>query len=315
MKTKEQIPTTLIEAVAFFADERKAWRCVVNRRWADGNVICPRCQSNKVHLIESRMIWRCNGCSRQFSVKVGTIFEDSPIPFSKWLPAMWLITNNKNGVSSCELARALGVTQKTAWFMLHRIRLAMKETATLRFGGIIEADETYIGGKARNMHFQKRTAIDRRGGAQGKSIVLGMMERGGMVTTKIIPKVSKAWVQAEVRRHAIWGSTVHTDEQRAYKELKLGYLHQFIDHTKTYVDGLIHTNSMENYWSLLKRTINGTYVSVEPFQLVRYLDEQAFRFNERKQTDAQRFAKALTQATGRRLTYNELIGIQQPASA
>lgn len=179
MSNKEYRPESLMEVIIHFSDERVAFDYLVKRRWENG-VTCPRCHSEKVHLIESRMIWRCNGCRRQFSVKVGTIFEDSPIKLGKWLAAMWLIANCKNGISSYELGRAIKVTQKSAWHMNHRIRMAM-ENGSIELGsgsGEIESDESFIGGLAKNMHYDKRLSHEELSGGLGKTIVMGLIERG-----------------------------------------------------------------------------------------------------------------------------------------
>jgi transposase-like protein len=255
------------------------------------------------------MVWRCNGCRRQFSVKVGTIFEDSPLPFSKWLPAMWLIVNAKNGISSCELARALGVTQKSAWHMLHRIRLAMQSGSFFKLGGHVEADETYIGAAARNMHKHIREAkIGKGTGPKGKTIVMGTLERGKEIRLQVVPHPTKPVLHSHVLAHVVKGSNIYTDASRSYDGLDAWYAHQVVDHAETYVDGAVHTNGLENFWSLLKRTMRGTYVSVEPFHLFRYLDEYAFRFNMRQGNDLSRFEVAIQQVLGKRLTYNELTG-------
>ncbi|MHB8638164.1 MAG: IS1595 family transposase [Fimbriimonadaceae bacterium] len=313
MNDVEKMPRSLIEAVSYFADERKAWKCFVHRRWPTA-VSCPRCGSVKVHLIETRMVWRCNGCTRQFSVKVGTIFEDSAIGFAKWLPAMWLICNAKNGVSSCELARSLGVTQKTAWHMLHRIRLAMQSGSFEKMGGKggtpVETDETFIGGKGINMHKRRKIAMGLTSGPlSGKEIVMGILERGSGVRLFHIATNKRDDLEPRLRAHVHEDSTVYTDANPAYGHTLANYFrHETIDHAYAYVEGQVHTNGMENFWSLLKRTLKGTYIHVEPYQLFRYLDEQAFRFNERQGTDSDRFEKALKQAINRRLTYNELAG-------
>ena len=310
MNRKENhIPQTLLEAVAYFADERSAWACVVNRRWANG-ATCPRCASAKVHFIETRLKWRCNDCKQQFSAKTGTIFEESPIGFAKWLPAMWLIANAKNGISSCELSRALGVTQKTAWFMLHRVRLAFQNGTFEKLAGHVEADETFIGGKSRNKHAdRRRETVKGTGGAgSGKEIVLGILERGGTVVTLHVNSTRRASLEPIIRSTVEDGSRIYTDSLPSYNNLNDWYKHQCVDHAVAYVDGLIHTNGLENFWSLLKRTLRGTYVSVEPFHLFRYLDEQAWRYNLRGLTDAQRFVKVLSQVIGKRLTFDELTG-------
>lgn len=303
---KVKTPTTLLQVVRHFADERKAWEYVRDRRWA-GNVSCPRCGSEKVHLIETRMTWRCNGCRKQFSVKVGTIFEGSPVKLGQWLPAMWLIANCKNGISSYELAKGLGVTQKTAWFMLHRIRLAMQEGSFL-LRGSVEVDESYIGGKARNMHRGPRQRLHSKGGGVGKTIVLGMLERGGKVATMVIFNNDRRTLRSEVSQRVHGYATLFTDAHKGYDDLVFQYQRRVIDHAVSYVEGNVHTNGLENYWSLLKRTISGTYVSVEPFHLFRYLDEQAFRYNQREATDYERFESVARTVVGKRLTYRQLTG-------
>ncbi len=252
--------------------------------------------------------WNCNGCRRQFSVKVGTIFEDSPIKLSKWLPAMWLITNAKNGISSCELARSLGVTQKTAWFMLHRIRCALQDGSTVMLCDNVEVDETYIGGKARNMHKHVKAEKITGTGGKDKTAVFGMLERGGAVKTKVVRRPKKSTLQGIIHNNVLKGSNVYSDALKSYDGLGNWFEHQVIDHAVSYVEGNVHTNGMENYWSLLKRTLSGTYVSVEPFHLFRYLDEQSFRYNERKTSDRDRFILAMSQAPGKRLTYATLTG-------
>jgi transposase-like protein len=255
------------------------------------------------------------GAERQFSVKVGTIFEESPISLAKWLPAMWLLANCKNGISSYELARDLGVTQRTAWFMLHRIRYAMQTSSLVKLGGggkTVEVDETWIGGSARKMNAKQRARHPGKGKkgsyvVSGKAIVLGMLERGGRVAAKVVPNARRNTLLPEVVKHVAPWTEVHTDEHAAYFGL-VGprYEHKIVNHAVTYVDGKVHTNGVENFWSLLKRGIRGTYISVELFHLFRYLDEQAFRFNERDGTDGERFAEVLGSVAGRRLTYKQL---------
>jgi transposase-like protein len=309
MESPAKQPKTLLEAVRYFSDLDVAIQHVAATRWPDGPV-CPKCGvlDEKHYYLKSRRVWKCRACKKQFSVKVGTIFEDSPIGLDKWLPAMWIIANAKNGVSSCEVHRAIGVTQKTAWFMMHRIRLAMQSGSIEKLSGHVEADETYIGGKARNMHKDKREQKIQGRGTSGKVAVMGLLERHGKVKTKIVPDTKSRTLQVEVRENVQPGSEVHTDALRSYWGLDSEYVHNVVDHAERYVDGHVHTNGLENFWSLLKRGIGGTYVSVEPFHLFRYLDEQAFRFNEREGEDGDRFQKALGTVAGRRLTYNELTG-------
>jgi transposase-like protein len=272
--------------------------------------------------LESARVWKCYAKHprAKFSLKVGTIFEDSAIPLQKWLPALWLLTNCKNGISSYELARALGVTQKTAWFMLSRLRLALQGERGGKIGGHVEVDETFIGGKARNMSFKKRRRMGISQGTSmaGKVAVLGLLQRHGRdghstITLQGLDGRQKRHLQDNVRRFVETGATVHTDELLSYQGLsRHGYVHNVINHAEKYVDGQVHTNGMENFWSLLKRTLKGTYVSIEPFHLFRYLDEQAFRFNKRKLTDAARFVLALNGIIGKRLTYNALTGSELP---
>jgi transposase-like protein len=254
-------------------------------------------------------MWFCKGCKKQFTLKVGTIFEDSPLGLDKWMCAFWMICNCKNGVSSCEIARSLGVTQKSAWFMLHRIRKAMHDDFRDKLSGEVEADETFIGGKARNMHVSKRQRRITGTGGKDKTAVMGILERGGKVRTAIIPNRKKSALQAEVKKHVEAGSALYTDALLSYHGLAGEYAHQVVDHAVEYVNGRIHTNGLENFWSLLKRGISGTYVSVEPFHLFRYLDEQSFRFNTRKSmNDQARFEAAMKNIFGKRLTYSELTG-------
>jgi transposase-like protein len=283
-------------------------------------VRCPICGSDRVGYLAKQKRWQCSNRHqlRQFSIKVGTIMEDSPIGLDKWLPVLWLIANCRNGISSWEIHRDLGVTQKTAWFMLHRIRLAMQDDQTGgKLGGEVEVDETFIGGKARNMHQDKRAAKIHGTGPQGKTIVAAVLERKGKVRAKVVQNRRKKELQSLVRDNVEPGCNLYSDALKSYAGLKGEYAHQVIDHAEAYVNGQIHTNGCENFWSLLKRGINGTYVSVEPFHLFRYVDEQAFRFNNRKDADgeatndATRFSKLCDQIVGRRLTYKQLIGKEE----
>jgi transposase-like protein len=275
-----------------------------------------------VTFLKNQRRWKCyeRHPRPQFSIKVGTIFEDSPLGLDKWLPAVWMIVNDKNGISSYEVARALDVTQKTAWFMLHRIRFAMQRDGDGFFKGDIEVDETFIGGKARNMHHHKRVAKMKGGtGMVGKSAVMGLLERHGpdghsRVRVKHVTNTRRATLRPEVRQHAQPGATIYTDALASYQGLDAEYQHHVIDHAEAYAKGHIHTNGLENFWSLLKRALKGTYVSVQPFHLFRYLDEQAFRFNARGGNDAERFVDVLRTIVGRRLTYKRLIG-EEPAPA
>lgn len=307
-------PKTLQQAIVYFSDPETAFAEMVKFRWPDGVVRCPTCGSDAVYFTASRRIWQCreNHLRRQFSVKIGSIMEDSPLGIDKWLIASWLITNAKNGISSYELGRAIGITQKSAWFMLHRIRLAMQDEAGGTIGGDVEVDETFIGGKARNMHKSKRARVITGTGGVGKVAVMGLLERHSekghsTMRTKIVPTHRpKDVLQAVVRTNVDAGANVYTDAHSSYTGLTADYIHGVIDHAEAYVDGQIHTNGCENFWSLLKRCIKGTYVSIEPFHLFRYLDEQCFRFNNRKMNDSERFMLTAANVFGKRLTFDQL---------
>lgn len=308
-----ETPTTLLEAVTYFSDPDRAHEYAVRLRWPNG-IACPRtgCGSASVQFIATRRMWRCKDCKRQFSVRVGTIFEDSPIPFTKWLPAIWLLANTKNGTSSHELGRALGVTQKTAWFMFHRIRTAMKDLNAAPFSGEIEADETYVGGRKRatmttSLGFRKM----KHGPFEGKATVFGMVQRGtakgkSRARAMVVPNHKASPLLPKIWENVIPQSRLYTDALRSYRASEEAYIHKFIDHSIKYVEGRVHTNSIENFWSCLKRTIGGTYICPRPFHLDAYLDEQVFRFNAREDNDAGRFVAALKGAEGRRVTYKAL---------
>lgn len=302
----QEFPKTLLEAVRYFSDPDVTLQFVAEMRWPDGR-ICPNCGGKDHSFLATRRIWKCKSCKRQFSVKQGTIFEDSPIGLDKWLLAIWLIVNAKNGVSSYEIHRAIGVTQKTAWFMGHRIRLALQVGSfDSKIGGEVEVDETFIGGKARNMHKGARKAKGR--GAAGKSIVMGLLERHGEVRVKVVENTKRKTLQPIIREHVEPGSEVFTDALASYDGLSPEFVHGVIDHAECYAKGKIHTNGLENFWSLTKRAIKGTYVSIEPFHLFRYMDEEAYRFNSRKDRDYTRFQDAVESIKGKRLRYKTLIG-------
>jgi len=312
-------PRTLLEAVKYFGNLDNCLKFLKVRRWRNGVVCCQTCGNSHVRFDQKRRVWTCNNKHprRQFSIKVGTIFEDSPLGLDKWLPTVWMIANCKNGVSSWEIHRALGVTQKTAWFMLHRIRLAMQDTdGGGKLGGDVEVDETYIGAKARNMHVRKkkRIGMSQHASMVGKVAVMGVLQRHpekgrSKVRVSVVDGRKKSQLYPTIEQNVAPGSTVHTDTHPSYTDMPADYIHNVINHAEKYVDGQVHTNGCENFWSLLKRGLNGTYVSVEPFHLFRYLDEQAFRFNHRKDmNDADRFSTAIYGIVGRRLMYKDLIG-------
>lgn len=301
-------PTNLLEAIRYFSDLDVATDFVAKLRWPQGPV-CPRCGCMDHSYLTTRRIWKCKGCKKQYSVKVGTIFEDSPLGFDKWLPAVWLIANSKNGISSHELARSLGVTQKSAWFMLHRIRLAMQTGSFDKLDGEVEIDETFIGGKAKNMHkhVQAERIVGR--GHSGKTAVMGIKQRDGQTRAGVVPDVAGATLKPQIQRHVAEGTAIYTDAHGGYKGLgDLGFDHETVDHMESYVEGRAHTNGLENFWSLLKRGLKGTYVSVDPEHLGQYLDERLFTYNLRDLDDRGRFAAVLEAVSGRRLTWADLTG-------
>jgi transposase-like protein len=250
------------------------------------------------------------------------VMEDSAIGLDKWLPAFWLLSNCKNGISSYELHRALGVTQKSAWFMLHRIRLALDMEPATKLGGPesapVEVDETFVGGKVRNMHRSKvreKYKGQATAGWSQKTIVMGMRDRETrQVRAKVIPDVNRETLQNEILANIEKKSKVYTDQAQGYYNLaRRDFVHETVNHLEEYVRGQVHTQGIENFWSLLKRGLKGTYVAVEPFHLDRYVTEQVFRYNVRTTkdnplTDADRFALAVSQIEGKRLTYAELTG-------
>jgi transposase-like protein len=297
----------LMAAIRHYSNPLTCVQEVASVKWPGSLPVCPRCSSKKATFLSTRLLWKCRDCKKQFSVKVGTIFEDSPVGLDKWLCAMWMLANCKNGVSSYEIARALEVTQKTAWFMMHRIRYAQHTGSINKMTGTIEADETFIGGAARFMHKHKRAEKVHGRGPGGKEIVFGLLEREtGKVRLHHVETRRKGELTSIVREEVRKGSEVMTDELLSYDGLDSEYAHKVINHAEQYVDGNVHTNRMENFWSLLKRSIKGTYVSVEPFHLFRYLDEQSFRYNERELTDSQRFQKVLGSVAGKRLDWKTL---------
>lgn len=320
MKAQHTSPETLQQAIVYFSDFENCRQFMVGLRWPDGKVTCPRCGSDNVDWLPNAKVYKCyeKHAQQKFSLKVGTLFEDSPIALEKWLPVMWMVSNCKNGVSSWEIHRAIGVTQKSAWFMLQRCRLALQGDNVEGMGGEIEVDETYIGGLARNMHKDRRKKkFHGRTGGAGKTAVFGLLKRDkksgkSKVIARVIPEAWRDEVREIIRETVEPGAAIFSDEHGAYYDLgSEGFQHEFVRHAEEYVRDNVHTNGIENFWSLLKRGIKGTYVSVEPFHMFRYLDEQCFRFNERFGTDADRFETAMRQIVGKRLTFKELTGHSQ----
>jgi transposase-like protein len=312
MDTATKPPKTLLEAIRYFGRPGVAREYLAALRWPDG-AFCQKCglTGEDVYFMASQERWKCRGCKAQWSVKVGTIMEDSAVSLDKWMCAIWMVANCKNGISSYEIHRALGVTQKTAWFMLHRIRESMKaEGIDVPFGGSgpFEADETYVGGKISNKHKAVRKALGGRVNSSAKAIVMGILERGGRIRAKVVPDAKGPTLRGEVRANLKPGSTIYTDALGSYRGLEKTLLHDTVNHLETYVRGRVHTQGIENFWSLLKRSLSGTYISTEPAHLDAYVDEQVFRFNERDKNDGQRHAMVAANVGGKRLTYKQLIG-------
>jgi transposase-like protein len=334
MKTtaSTDFPQSLLEATRYFDDMDVCVEFVAAMRWPNGPV-CDHCGSTKNSYLTTRRIWKCMNkeCRKQFSVKTGSIFEDSPIALDKWLTAVWLIVNCKNGISSYEIARDVKVTQKSAWFMLHRIRLALKDGNWAKLGGSdggpVEVDEAFVGSEPKNWHLGKREAHHKavrservrtyQNAFTHKTAVIGMLDRKSRtVRAKVVPNVRRETLQNEILDTIEFGSKVYTDQAVTYKSLKDQYVHETVNHAVEYVNGQVHTNGIENFWSLMKRNLTGTYVAVEPFHLDRYLDEQTFRFNNRRNKgDADRFKLAVSQISGKRLTYAELTGKEAETTA
>jgi transposase-like protein/IS1 family transposase len=307
----EKLPKTLVGITRYFNDPLTCIEFVAFLRWANDEPVCHHCGEVGAYFLATRKIYKCKACRKQFSVKMGTIFEESAVTLDKWLIAIWLIANCKNGISSYELGKGIGVTQKTAWFMNHRIRHAMTVGSIEKLSGDIECDETYIGGDAKNMHSKERKRrVKAAGSPAHKTAVLGMVERKGKVRAKVVKSRDAATIRQFVTTHAERGSQIFTDEWRGYHNLHDAYIHEIINHTIEYVRDNVHTNSIENFWALLKRSIKGTYVSVAPEHLQAYVEEQAFRYNERKGNDKDRFVKMIESISGKRLTWNQLVGCE-----
>jgi len=293
-----------MDAMRVFSDEAACEAYIGSIKWPDGPT-CSRCRSTDVGFIKSRRRYQCRSCRRQFSLKTQTVFESSPLTLAQWIVATWMIANHRNGVSSCEIARALGIKQQSAWHLCHRVRNLARPGWVDRLQGEVESDSTLVGGRFKFMHKSKRDEAAKRG-PHGKSVVHALLERGGEVRAMVIKRESSNIVMDICKAHIAYGSKLYTDSANEYRRAGEVFKHEFVNHMMQYVRGSCHTNGLENFFSLLRRSIKGTYVAVDPQHLTAYVDEQAFRFNNRKETDWQRFDRLMRKIVGRRLMYSTL---------
>lgn len=299
----------IIEVLDYFKDEETCKKLLELQRWG-GKPICPHCGCDKVY--RTNRGYRCSDktCFKKFSVTVGTIFENSKIKLRLWFTAIYICTSNKKGVSSHQLSRDLGVTQKTAWFILQRVREMLKENAPQLLNDIVEIDETYVGGKARNKHAWQRKLIRERGtGYIDKTMVFGILQRKSKVLTHVVSRNDGNVLKPIIRNIVENGTIVMTDGFGAYAGLDKDYQHEVINHHKgEYFREGFHTNTIEGFWSILKRGIVGIYHHVSPEHLHRYCNEFSYRYNTRSQTDTERFVNVLKRVDSGSLTYNKLTG-------
>lgn len=288
-----------------FNTEEKCREYLEQQRW-NGTPACPFCGSINVHRFPNGRTFKCREkeCRNKFSVTVGTIYENTKIPLQKWFLATYILSVHSKGISSLQLATWLGVTQKTAWHLNHRIRQMLTETAPELLNGIVEVDETYIGGKESNKHKSKRKV---KGGTKGKTMVFGALQRDGKVITKIIPDTTTDSLVNAVKENVEEGSIMVSDENGGYKKLNKKFRHVSVNHSKgEYVREAAHTNSIEGFWGLLKKQINGIHHSVSPKHLHRYCNEASYRYNRKELAQDERFNDAIL-GCNTRLTYKELI--------
>ena len=304
---------SLMEVMEYFTDEKKCLDYLMAQRF-DGAIVCPHCASTKIYCFSDGMRYKCGSCRQQFTAKVGTIFEGSKIPMKKWFVAIYLVTSHKKGISSHQLAKDIKVTQKTGWFMLHRIRFALGQGSFEvnmggNDGGIVEVDEVFIGGLEKNKHASKKSSKLYGNKHAAKTMIVGLLERGGEVRTRVTPIVDHGTLQGIIHLNVKPGSKIVTDAHKGYVGLRDTFDHISIKHTegKYVTKGEIHTNSIEGYWSLFQRSIIGIYHSVSPKHLQAYCDESAYRYNTRKSNEGNRVQNTISKTNGKRLTYNALI--------
>lgn len=294
----------LIELNEYFSDENKCWDYLEALCWKNGRVLCPVCKSDRHYKFQNSRTYKCKDCKRKFNAKVGTIFENTKIPLKKWFVSIYIATSHKKGISSCQLSKDISVTQKTAWFILHRIREMLKAKAPVMLEGQVEIDETYIGGHEANKHKSKRQNVD---GYVNKTMVFAVLKRQGNVWTKMVDRVDGRTLKPIIAKHISQDATIITDGFGAYSGLGKYYHHEIVNHIQEeYVRGEWHTNTIEGFFSQLKRGIYGIYHHVSPKHLHRYCDEFSFRYNTRKSKENSRFDYSFI-ACEKRLKYQDLI--------
>ncbi|MFV0237003.1 MAG: IS1595 family transposase [Flavobacteriales bacterium] len=304
---KKESFNNLIEVMMHFSDEQVCKDYLAELRWANG-IFCPHCENDdKIYTMKRN--YKCAKCRKQFSVTKGSIFENSGIPLQKWFAGVWLITSHKKGISSLQLHRDLGITQKSAWFMLQRIRFAIRtKSFNRKLENTVEADETYIGGKNKNRHQDKKVPNAQGRSTKDKTAVFGLVERNGRVTAMKVKRTDKNTLQSIINKNVSLNANLMTDEWKAYKGLSKNYSHLVVKHGEgQYVNGKAHTNTIEGFWSLLKRGIIGIYHNVSAKHLNAYVDEFEYRYNTKHISCVERFNNMLSLSNSR-LTYNQLIG-------